>query len=537
MVGMHTDVLIVGAGPSGLALANILARYGINFRIIDNDPGPTSESRAMLVHVRTLELLDKLEVAAQVMHQGMLLRGVNVMTRGKQKAYFPLINDPVDATPFPSPVSLPQRDMELLLSHSLALYGKQVEWKTRFVRLVHADDGVQTTMQRSDGTEEPISAQWLVGCDGGRSTVRHALGVGFQGGTYEQTAFLADVVLDPAYKRDQLTLNLSNYGFVGIGPLGNEQFRLFGALSPEYAARFDVRDEGQSVRREDIQRWFAEYFYLPNAITKVDWTAIYRIHRRLADSFRVGRCFLVGDSAHLHAPAGGQGMNLGIGDAFNLGWKLALVIRGEAAPSLLDSYEGERKPVARRILNGADRGFELEATKNPLVELFRIYLLPNLINLMRSFSIVRKNIYQLFAQTWIEYRGSIIVATGSARTRLRAGDRAPDGTLMAKPFTQQRLFDILRGADHHVLLFDGLRPNSPASQLEEALRSVLNRYKVVTNIHRIPSDNVLLHHRYGVSSACFFLIRPDGYIAYIGTSNDLADFKTYMDQLYIPVGS
>jgi 2-polyprenyl-6-methoxyphenol hydroxylase-like FAD-dependent oxidoreductase len=460
------------------------------------------------------------------------LRGVHLLVRGKVMAYLPFENPANDFPPFTSPLSLPQSDTEQLLLQSLNAQGKAVEWESNFVGLTQSDQGVVATVQRADGSKEEITALWLIGCDGGRSSVRHALEIAFPGSTYEQTAFLADVALKPPYAPDILNLNLSNFGFVGIGPFSAERFRLFGALSPAYAAKFGAQNEGQAVSGDDIQQWFREYFYLPNTITRVDWTAIYRIHCRLAERFQVGRCFLVGDAAHIHAPAGGQGMNLGVGDAFNLGWKLALTIRGEANPMLLQSYEEERRPVARAVINGADRGFELEATTNPLVEAFRIHLLPHLINLGSRMGVVRRIINQLFSQNWIAYHRSPIVATTTAQTSLKGGDRAPNGFLKSDG---QHLFDLLQGVDHHLLLFEGIDEDGAATQLEQALSELLTSYKVKVIIYRIPSDNTALQRRYGVKNATFFLIRPDGHIAYIGDARHLASFRAYMDQLYTQV--
>lgn len=280
---MGADVFIAGAGPAGLVLAAVLTEHGVDCRVVDRKSGPTNQSRAAIVHVRTLELLDRLGLAGRA------------------------------------------------------------------------------ALRCPGGTEETISARWVVGVDGARSPVRHTLGVSFAGSTFSQTGLLADVELDmpeaDAVPAETLRLNLTRGGFVSVFGLSNGRHRLFGAVPPSLILPGSVEEASHEayaqVAPADIQRWLDDYFAVDAQIRRTAWTALFRIHSRIADRFRVRDVFLVGDAAHIHSPAGGQGMNLAIGDAVNLGWKLALVANGRAHDELLATAGSRSRPRRTRSLDGS----------------------------------------------------------------------------------------------------------------------------------------------------------------------------------------
>ncbi len=304
-----------------------------------------------------------------------------------------------------------------------------------------------------------------------------------------------------------MRLNLTRGGFVGIFPLSNGRQRLFGAVPPHLAAAqrgAEVSHEAYAdVALADIQRWFDDYFDVPARIGSAAWTALFRIHSRIAERFRCGEVFLVGDAAHIHSPAGGQGMNLAIGDAFNLAWKLALVATGRARPLLLDSYEAERLPVARAVLRWTDRGFALETTRHPVVAWIRTHLAAPLIAPLTRLNVARSAVFKLFSQTWISYRHS--PAVGGARAGRRGphpGDRVPVPR---------------RGADarmHRLWLLEG-------GHRRTAVDRLLSRFCVDVSIEVAPRDGLPLA-----------LIRPDGHIGYLGSPDDLDGLAAYLDRLY-----
>jgi FAD binding domain/Aromatic-ring hydroxylase, C-terminal len=265
----------------------------------------------------------------------------------------------------------------------------------------------------------------------------------------------------------------------------------------------------------------------------LSWTALFRIHSRIADHFRCGRAFLVGDAAHIHSPAGGQGMNLAIGDAFNLGWKLALVATGQAHEQLLDSYEAERYPVAKTVLRGSDRGFALETTSNPLARWIRANIATRLVAPLTRLSAVRSAIFALFSQTWIAYPHSPAVAQERIRRAgPRPGERAPFDHFTS---THQgaSVFDVCGGARHHLLLFEGPTPDTRSSSRRHLLEGILAQYAVDITIHDVPTAEPTLHARYGARAPLLWLIRPDGHLAYSGAPEDVDGLRTYLDRIYV----
>jgi len=533
-----TDVLIVGAGPSGLTLANVLAEYGVGCRIVDKKSGPVERSRAALVHVRTLELWAKLGMAERAVERGLKTTRVEIYERGRRASEFPLAGRGTESlTPFPYALTLPQGETERLLVEGLEERGARVEWNAEILGLEDARGGGRAVVRREGSDEVTIEARWVVGADGASSPVRNSLGLGFGGETYEQTGLLADVEMDTELDPGTLRLNLTRGGFVGIGALPGGLYRLFGAVPPSFAARDlsgRVSHEAYGeVGLEDLQKWFNEYFFVDARLARAEWASLFRIHSRISERFRVGNVFLVGDAAHIHSPAGGQGMNLGIGDAYNLGWKLALVAKGQAYPKLLDSYEAERYRIAKTVLRYSDRGFSLEATKNPVAEWARANVATRLVGPLTRLGTVRGLIFRLFSQTWIGYRKSPAVAgTFAKRKGPRPGDRAPYGVFEWEQGGMGSVFDLLRGMGHHMLLFEGLEPNPALGAYRQAIEDVLGRYEVDASVHVVPTKERKLHQLYGAIEPRMFLVRPDGHISYAGSLGDLGGLVAHLDGLF-----
>lgn len=349
---MRTDVLIVGAGPSGLTLANVLAECGIDFRIMDKKSRPVEQSRAALVHVRTLELWDKLGLAERAVQRGLKTTRVEVYERGRCASEFPLAGRGAESlTPFPYALTLPQSEIEQLLVEGLKERGARVEWNTEVLGAEDAKDGARSVVRHEDGTEDRVEARWVVGADGASSVVRHSLGLGFGGETYEQTGLLADVEMDTELDPGKLRLNLTRDGFVGIGALPGGLYRLFGAVPPNFAAR-DIsgrvsHEAYGEVGLEDLQKWFDEYFFVDARLrrgvglalpdTQPDLRAFPRRQhlfdrrrrphpqpgRRTGDEPRSGRRLQSG------LEAGARGYGAGVSQA-------ARLIRGRALPGCQD---------------------------------------------------------------------------------------------------------------------------------------------------------------------------------------------------------
>lgn len=526
---MNTDVLIVGAGPTGLTVANLLARLHVNFRIIDAKAGPVNESRALVMAGRTLELLEKLDLADRATTAGQKMLAVDILVNGQPAAVLSLSAEGRQVSPYQHSLVYEQSQSERLLLEGLQNVGAQVEWNSRLLSLTQSEQEATVVIRGSDGHEETITAGYVVGADGANSVVRPALGLALEGSTYHYGFFLADVEMTWPRGRDKWYLNLTREGFYSFFPMyGGNRFRIVASAPPQQIARGELGFE-------ELRDLLARQHGLAIRMTSADWITIYRVHHRMANHFRVGRCFLLGDAAHLHTPAGGQGMNTAIGDAFNLGWKLALVVNKQAHPRLLESYEQERQPVARAILSGTDTVFSLQVTGNAFWQRTRLALIPPLVKMIKVLGL-EEWVYKTAAQMWIEYRKSPAVSERSAHSRrrsVRAGDRAPYGFFEDNTSQGTSLFHLLKGVEHHLLLFEGVQREANLQTMQEKVEDLLKDYAFPVAIHPILAENGTLQKIYDVRIPRLFLIRPDGYIAYSGRATDLASFRTYLDRMFI----
>jgi 2-polyprenyl-6-methoxyphenol hydroxylase-like FAD-dependent oxidoreductase len=410
------QVLIVGAGPTGLVLALWLAKLGVRVRIIDKIDRPGTTSRALAVQARTLELYRQLDLADEVIARGHRTPAINLWVRGEKQARISFETIGEGMTPYPFLKIFPQDEHELLLIERLRGFGVAVERRTELVSFSDGPDGVTAQLRKADGTEETCEADYIAGCDGARSTVRGAIGGAFPGGTYRQMFYVADVEAAGPSVDGELHVDLDEADFLAVFPLAGEgRARLIGT----------VRDE-RSEHPEDLKFEDVRALAMANMkveVKRVNWFSTYHVHHRVTDHFRKGRAFLLGDAAHIHSPAGGQGMNTGIGDAINLAWKLAWVTGGRAPDSLLDSYEAERIGFARRLVATTDRAFSFATADGPMADFVRTRLAPILAATALSLEAVREFMFRTVSQITLNYRGGPL-GVGEAGV-VKAGDRLP----------------------------------------------------------------------------------------------------------------
>ena len=323
----RSDVLIIGAGPTGLVLALWLSKLGVRVRIIDKTSAPGTTSRALAVQARTLELYRQLDLADTVVRNGHRVAAANFWVKGKPVAQLPLNRIGEGLTPYAFLEMYPQDEHERLLIDRLEDYDVTVERNTTLESFTENGDGLTAHLRLPDGEQEICQACYLAGCDGARSIVRKTLDTGFPGGTYQQIFYVADVRASGPALNGELHLDLDEADFLAVFPLAGEgRARLIGTVRDERA------DRAETLEFSDVSNRAIEHLNVH--VEDVNWFSTYRVHHRVADHFRKGRAFLLGDAAHVHSPAGGQGMNTGIGDAINLAWKLAAVLGGAATPSL-----------------------------------------------------------------------------------------------------------------------------------------------------------------------------------------------------------
>ena len=379
---MTAYILIVGAGPSGLVLALRLHRHGVPFRIVDQHAGPGEASRALVVHARTLEFYAQLGLADRLIEAGSQIEAVRLREAGEEVGGFSLGDMGAGLSPYPFALCLPQDEHEHLLVEALAQDGVTVEWGTKLERLERSDESVAVVLSR-DGRQEHTTFGYVAGCDGARSLVRTSIGSEFGGGTYDRLYYVADVKLRRPPGTDLvIALDRSDFGLMLPSRRGeNERLIGFVPEGREGAPGFaDVQATAERLLGIEVEA--------------VHWFSTYRVHHRVASRFRDGRCFLLGDAGHLHSPVGGQGMNTGIGDAVNLGWKLAAVAAGDASPALLDSYEPERIAFARSLVATTDRVFQALTDEGLLGRVFRTQVMPHVMPAVTRFDAGRHAVFR-----------------------------------------------------------------------------------------------------------------------------------------------
>jgi 2-polyprenyl-6-methoxyphenol hydroxylase-like FAD-dependent oxidoreductase len=409
---MDTEVLIVGAGPTGLVLALWLARLGIRVRIIDKADAPGTTSRALAVQARTLEFYRQLGLAGEVVEAGLPLTAVNLWARGRKAAHLDLERLGADKSPFPYGLIYPQDQHERFLIDRLQELGVHVE---RGIELINFDETGGRIAARLDGGRTYESV-FLAGCDGAHSIVRERLGIGYPGGTYERLFYVADVEASGPLMDRELHVSLDASDFAALFPLAQEgRARLIGTIRPE------AEQDGVELGWDDVSRGLLQRMRID--VSRVHWFSTYRVHHRVAARFRHGRIFLLGDAAHIHSPVGGQGMNTGIGDAINLAWKLAAALRERAPERILDTYEPERIGFARRLVATTDRVFQFATRRGRLAAQVRVHVAPRVISALFRLAAVRRFLFRAVSQTAIAYPDSDLSAGRAGR--VRGGDRLP----------------------------------------------------------------------------------------------------------------
>ena len=526
------DVLVVGAGPTGLALAAQLRSFGTSFRVIDRQADQVHESRALAIQPRTLEVLAGLDLADTMVERGNPAMRVHLHARGRT-TQVPLFDIGVDDTAFPFLLFLSQAETEALLNAHLAQRDVTVERGVELTDLDQGPDHVTCTLRARGGRIEHVDARYVVGCDGAHSSVRERASVAFAGGAYPQTFVLAD--LDAAgLEPDVVHVYLAGAGMLFFFPLRvPAPWRLLGW--PLSTRQHTPPPIGGTPTLAELQNLVEAYTTDALRLDEPVWGTYFGLQHRHARSYRDGRVFLAGDAAHVHSPAGAQGMNTGIQDAWNLGWKLALVAAGTADPDLLDTYQSERQPVGRNVLRFTDRTFTIATSSGAVSRLARTRVVPRLAPFATRFRAARAIGFRTLSQLAIDYRTSPAVEDGTPRLRRgpRAGDRLPDAPVHrdGRPTTLHR---ELAGPRYNLLLVGPahLGPVGPVG-LDDRFGGIvavhrLTRRSEPGSLHDVVGD---AHRRLGLRRAgqtAHFLIRPDGHIAYRAAGTDLSGVRNHL---------
>ncbi|ORA64840.1 oxygenase [Mycolicibacterium elephantis] len=487
----RTDVIVVGAGPAGLALACGLLSQGVAVRVVDKAAGPATTSRANFLHARGSEVLDRLGALGDLPQRSVRAMRITAYLAGKPVMRL-RFGDPGMDTAAP-PMVISQARVEAALRDRLAGLGGIIEWNTPLVNLRQHDAGVVATL----GTGEDARAPWLVGCDGANSATRRLAEIGFPGVKLSERFLLADVGLDWNLDRSGTSGWIHPDGMIGAMPMPDDMWRVI-AYDPGLSA--EKPTDAEILAR--LERMLPERTGHDVRVTDTEWLSMFRVHRRLADTYRRGRVLIAGDAAHTHAPFGGQGMLTGLGDVENLAWKLALVIAGRAETALVDTYQAERRPLATEVLRDTSTVTKVNIAQGPVGRFLRDRLIVPLVNLPW----VQRSVTYRTSQLWVSYRRGPLAEKRLCAKKPRPGDRVADmACRRVADGAPTRLYAELGG--RWVLL-------TPAG--DDALTATAHAH-LGEHVVELRCDDT------GHAEA--MLIRPDGHLAWRGSAEDkMADW-------------
>nr|WCI13837.1 LaxO1 [Streptomyces setonensis] len=511
-------VIVVGAGPAGLTLTHELLRRGVSVRLVDAAEGPATTSRALATHARTLEIYDQMGILPELMPQGRQVRKFTLHQNGRKLAALRADYSQLP-TRYPMTVMVDQAITEQVLRAAVSRLGVEVEWGTRLESLEQDAGGVTSVLRRPDGTEDIARTSWLVGCDGGHSTVRKLLGLTLVGDSTE-TWLIADAVLDTDLDDQSIHWLRTRFGSLMAVPFPEPgKWRLLDTADATYdgdaaavGARFAER-LSQGVGR-------------PVKVHEPSWVSVFTIQQRMINAMRSGRCLVAGDAAHVHSPASGQGMNTGIQDAYNLAWKLAAVIRGEAGEPLLDSYSQERVPVGAQLLGSTNRATQLIQLRHPVAALILPVMFKVVTTVPALGAKVSRKIMRAMSALDLSYADSALThpatdaegpAPGRRLSELTEADLDEPGFAALVQELRSTTWTLLVSGTHPAL-------SSPLEALRKRCENWLSVRSVAgpaTDPAPLPDPSGALRRRLGLTGAgTWILARPDGYLAARGRADD-----------------
>lgn len=508
---MKTEVIIVGAGPTGLMAACQLQRFGIEFIIVDVKSQPTKESKATILTARSLEIYQQMGLYEKMKQQGITVKALSIYVNGKKKTDFIIGDAGVGLTDFPHTFSFEQSANEELLYQTLQ---REVLWNTSFVSLQQENDRVIVRLKNHNDQKEDliVEASYLIACDGARSSVRKFLGCPFEGKTYENKFFVTDTKINWDLPYNKLITVPTKAGLCTFFPMKKERnYRISGTLPKSYHHQ-------EKISFEDLQEVVRSTTKLSVNIEEVNWFSTYRLHYRAVDNFRIGRCFLAGDAARIHSPAVGQGMNNGLQEAYNLSWKLAMVIREHAGNQLLDSYHSERYPFARWAMKYSNRVFELTTSNNKVISFFRLHVIPLVMKLAPKKLLTGTKTFKKTSQLWYNYRKSTLsVHKSNQKLSFKAGDRFPY-VMVNLDNELQSCYHLLTAAKFHLVIITDYNAFMPSTLLSDQFESLV---KTIV----LPLSEAWKN--LGVTDTLYILVRPDNYIAMLSDSLQQDTLENY----------
>ncbi|KTC87339.1 FAD-dependent oxidoreductase [Legionella drozanskii] len=526
------DVLVVGAGPVGLFCANELSRHGLRCRIVDKKSEISSQSKALAIHIRSLDLLEDCGFLDEILSQGLKVEGVMIKSQGKELINASFADLEGNRHFF---IDLPQNKTEQIFCNGLLSKGLEVEWNTELTGIEQTTNNVVASLQRANGSQEKIHASWVIACDGSHSTLRQLLYAKFLGSSYKQTFWLADIHINWDFPEHKILVYMSDKGPLACFPMGEQRYRLV-MTAPEKITH-------QQPTMEDIKELFNLRSTDKATLSDAIWISPFGIDHRQIEKYRYGRVFFAGDAAHVHSPMGGQGMNTGMQDIYNLAWKLALVHKGFAPEKLLDSYQSERRPIAKNVLKKTGVMTQMLLLSNPIL----IRLRNKFLQAMVSLKPVRRIILKDLAELDISYDNSPIVKVLGKKTRFKVGEFLNDFSLTDTQGKKKQFHQITQGTQHHLFLFTGLA-NSQLSTLLDTALGIGQQYQGLIQTHLVllnPTNDAFqshlvwidtdqsIHKKFGILQPTAVLIRPDKYLGITQTPVNQEELLRHLQNGYI----
>ena len=535
------EVLVVGAGPTGLLAATLLRRCGVRVHIVDDRPHASRESRAFVIQARSLEIFAQIGLADELLSRGVINSGVDFYVGGKHTGGLNFDDVPSPDTPYRFVFMLPQSETEAVLIEDVSGQGLEIERGVKVTGLTQDADGVTTHATAADGSFFDIRSAYVLGADGAHSIVRKALGLSFEGSQYAHSFLLADCRVKWPLDHHRFRAFLHRDAIALFLPLKGAGLSRVMAMDQHAPDHDDGRGGGPAgvsqLELPELQDALRQASRMDVELSDPVWITRYRVHHRGVERYRVGRGFVAGDAAHIHSPAGGQGMNTGLQDAANLAWKLAAVLRGGAVPALLDTYHDERHPVGAQVVATTDKAFTV-ATKTGWEASVRDWIMGPLTATVAHLASVQQKAFRTVSEIDIAYAPNAFVEEtrgADFHGGPAAGQRAPNAAI-----TRRRdVFDLFAGYGFTVLAFSR-RPleAEELTRLKTALDGLAAaRAHIVARLpfgrdERVEfAETAAAFTAYGITEAtprALYLVRPDGYVAWRATGLDVESCRRFL---------
>lgn len=507
------DVLIAGAGPSGLMLACQLILHNISFRIIDKKASPALHSGALIMHARTLEILDQMGLAEKAIEAGIVARSINIRFNSQKIKTIDISRFGLGLTRFPFFLMLEQWKTENLLIEFLKAKNFNIENNTELLGFTNNDELVSSEIRTENGENQVIKSRFLIGADGTNSLVRKQLGIPFNGKTHQQRLFITDCEARLPVPAQEILFSFTNGCTLGCFPLTGNCWRIDGLIP--------LIQQKEDADFEDVKNVFSAKTDSRLELRNPQWFSVFRSHSRCAESFRQKRCFLVGDAAHVHSPVGAQGMNTGMQDSYNLAWKLAFCIQGKASETLLYTYEVERRPLALNIIRYTDYAYSVMTSGSFLARLFRFHLVPRVLPLViarfHKNTSMQTPIFKAISGIGIRYKNNLPDDHFPAHAP-KPGERLPYVTFeINKELTN--ILDSLNSKSYHLIVFG-------KAVLPESFQAVIDENNEVISVKHIRKEagTLQLFNTFGIEDSGCYLVRPDLYIGWRSLGFNANDF-------------